>query len=121
MILSVEISITPERTERITVRENEDVAEIAKVFCATHDLDKSMQKTLLSQLDEHVENYHRTRNEERLIASSVRVSSKKKRAQTAPRQRSKWNKKPAESNFDKKVSDLLKTSLTKAQEEEKDF
>ena len=42
VILSVEISITPERTERITVRENEDVAEIAATFCAKHDLDKGM-------------------------------------------------------------------------------
>ena len=53
--------------------------------------------------------------------SSVRVSSKKKRSQTAPKQRSKWNKRPVETNFDRKVSDLLKTSLTKAQEEEKGF
>lgn len=50
IILSIEVSISAYRTAIINIREGDDLKVVTRCFCMTHNLNKSMENILLSQL-----------------------------------------------------------------------
>jgi hypothetical protein len=48
MLMSIEVNISAAKTGRIAIKEGDDLNFLARNFCKVYNLDKEMEKTLLS-------------------------------------------------------------------------
>lgn len=110
-ILCVEISISPDHHERISVREGEDPIMIAQIFAAEHGLDDQMRENLQNQLSENVDRYYAVRGTARphLAPPSAPTSAAKtpikKRKNSRPKsgERKSGSKSPLRNSYNNLV------------------
>ena len=58
-LISIEVSITPTKSGRVSIKEGDDLHKVAFNFCRTYQLGTDMQMSLEKQLTHHLENYYK--------------------------------------------------------------
>lgn len=48
MLMSIEVNISAAKTGKIAIKEGDDLKFLARNFCKVYNLDKEMEKSLLS-------------------------------------------------------------------------
>lgn len=61
--MSIEVSLTPQKTGRIGIKEGDDLRELAKNFCMAYSLHKDTIETLTEQLQSHMDKYEDIKKE----------------------------------------------------------
>lgn len=65
-LISIEITIGKHKNAIISIREGEQVKEIARNFCKAYGLDKDMYSSLVIQLKGHLTEYYKKQREQGL-------------------------------------------------------
>lgn len=72
ILLSIEVSISPIKTGRIVIKEDDDVRQAAFNFCKAYSLSKQMQMTLVTQLETHLRNYYKQKMLDQILKKTIK-------------------------------------------------
>lgn len=76
-LLRIEVSVTPTKTGIISLKEGENVHQVAKSFCKAYQLNYQMQCALESQLETHLQEYYRRQMLTQIVDKNVQRMNQK--------------------------------------------